>query len=145
MDSFYWIVLTLASFILIGLLAFIGWTMANQKKGTKYPTVTTSCPDNWKAVKGADNKVYCQRPAANTYNRGTSELDGYITTGASLGYTALKGDGVTAGTAGGNFTESLLDFDSTTWGSKGNPVCVKRDWAKKYGVSWDSVENANYC
>ena len=130
MDSFYWIVLTLASLILIGLLAFIGWTMSNQKKGTKYPTVTTTCPDNWKAVKGADNKVSCQRPATTEFNAGNADLTNYIANSKSTGYT-------------GN--TSLLDFDSTTWGANGNPVCAKREWAQKYDVKWDSVENANYC
>ncbi len=145
MDSFYWIVLTLASLILIGLLAFIGWTMSNQKKGTKYPTITTTCPDNWKAVKSADNKVYCQRPASTEFNAGNADLTGYVNNSKSTGYTELKGNGSAAGTASAEYNASLLDFDSTTWGANGNPVCVKRDWAQKYGVKWDSVENANYC
>jgi hypothetical protein len=147
MDSFYWIVLTLASFILIGLLAFIGWTMANQKKGTKYPTITTSCPDNWKVVKGSDNKVFCQRPDTGTYNNGGTALDSYFNTNnnpPSIGLTTLKGNGSAAGT-GNDYTNSLLDFESTEWGKDGNPVCAKRDWATKYNIRWDSVENANYC
>lgn len=142
MDSFYWIVLTLASLVLIGMLSFIGWTMSNQKKGTKYPTVTTSCPDNWIAVKSSDNKVYCQRP--KTFNAGDADLNKYINDSSKPGYTTLKGNGTTAGT-GNDFTESLLDFDSAAWGANGNPVCAKRTWASNYKVKWDSVENANYC
>jgi hypothetical protein len=144
MDSFYWIVLTLASLVLIGALAFIGWTMGNQKKGTKYPTITTTCPDNWKAVKSSDGKVYCQRPDTNEYNRGDSSLDAYMADTSKNGTTTLKGNGSTAG-SGNGFNMSLLDFDATAWGANGNPTCAKREWATKYKVKWDSVENANYC
>ncbi len=144
MDSFYWIVLTLASLVLIGTLAFIGWTMGNQKRGTKYPTITTTCPDNWKAVKSSEGKVYCQRPSATEYNRGNSELDTYITNTTAIGTTTFKGNGSAAG-SGTGYTESLLDFDATTWGKSGNPTCAKQEWAKNHNVKWDSVENANYC
>jgi hypothetical protein len=142
MDNFYWIVLTLASLVLIGLLSFIGWTMANQKKGTKYPTATTTCPDNWIPVKDSNNKVYCQRPTATGFNKGSTDLNSYITDSSKAGYTALKGNGTTASTSG---SESLLNFNADEWGKDGNPVCAKRDWAHKYGVKWDSVENANFC
>lgn len=148
MDSFYWIVLTLASLVLIGTLAFIGWTMGNQKRGTKYPTITTTCPDNWKAVKSSDGKVYCQRPIATEYNHGSTNgkyiLTDYIGKSDSVGYTRLKGNGSAAGTTS-EFTESLLDFDAAAWGTSGNPTCAKLEWAKNHNVKWDSVENANYC
>ena len=146
MDNFYWIVLTLASLVLICLLSFIGCTMANQKKGTKYPTATTTCPDNWIPVKDSDNKVYCQQPSG--FNKGNDSLTSYIGKSGNPGYTALKGDGTKAGTNGSNgFTgnNGLLNFNADEWGKDGNPVCAKRKWATDYGVKWDSVENANFC
>ena len=139
MDSFYLIVLAVATLVLILMLAFLGWNMSNAKKGTRFPTITTSCPDNWKSEKktladGTDI-IACKRPADSTkYNFGNDALTTYMSNSASVGYITGK-------------TE-YLNFADNLWNKNvkmPNPTCAKKDWAKTNGIKWDSVENANYC
>jgi len=139
MDSFYLIVLGVATLVLIILLAFLGWNMSNAKKGTKYPVITTTCPDNWTSRKinvGGADIIVCERPldGANQYNRGDSTLDTYIKTSTSVGYV--------------DNTEKYLNFADNKWNTDvkvPNPTCAKKAWAAKYGIKWDSVDSANYC
>ena len=142
MDSFYLIVLSVATLILIILLAFLGWTMSNSKKGTKFPTITTSCPDNWQldtSTKDSSGKpiLLCKRPESG-YNVGsdtaTANLTTYMTTRASIGYNDADRTKL-------NFTDNVWNTDSKV----PDPVCAKKAWAKKYSIAWDSIENANYC
>ena len=138
MDSFYLIVLAVATIILILLLAFLGWNMSNAKKGEKYPTITTSCPDNWTlSTTTADNKVpiVCTRPASG-YNFGGNDLTTYMATSSSVGYNSADANNTSL-----IFTDDAWSKDADT----PNPVCAKKKWASKYGIKWDSIENANYC
>ena len=133
MDSFYLIVLAVATLVLILMLAFLGWNMSNAKKGTRFPTITTSCPDNWKSETINVNNVdiiACKRPASDKYNYGTTlTIDG-----AQKGYITGKTEHL-------NFADNLWNKDVKI----PNPTCAKKDWAGTSGVKWDSVDNANYC
>jgi hypothetical protein len=136
MDSFYLIVLAVATLVLILMLAFLGWNMSNAKKGTRFPTITTSCPDNWKSekitVNGADI-IACKRP--ENFNKGNEKLDTYMTSATSIGYiNADKTEYL-------NFADNLWNKDVKI----PKPTCAKKEWAKTNGVVWDSVDNANYC
>lgn len=125
MDTFYLIVLGMATLILIGALAFVGWTMSNTKKGERYPLVQTQCPDNWTIDKDANGNTVCNIPAAGQYNRGNSQFaTDYINASPAI---------------------TTISPTSTTAPSDWSTVCKKKEWAAKYGVYWDSVENANYC
>ena len=142
MDSFYLIVLAVATLVLILMLAFLGWNMSNAKKGTRFPTITTSCPDNWKSEKitvGSAEIIACKRPASDKYNFGNNtgdkNLTEYMANTGSFGYISVDK------TEYLNFADNLWNTDVKT----PNPTCAKKDWAKKYGVKWDSVDNANYC
>jgi hypothetical protein len=134
MDSFYLIVLAVASLVLIVALAFMGWNMSNAKKGSIYPSITTTCPDNWTPTAKMDLTtknvvVKCMRPSG--YNTGGDDLSTYMTTATSKGYNASD--------------TNVLDFSSASWAKDKDPTCEKREWAKKYKIAWDSVASANYC
>ena len=142
MDSFYLIVLAVASLVLIVALAFMGWNMSNVKKGSRYPSITTSCPDNWTPTATTDPLskkvvVRCTRPTPDGYNYGTNtgtvdtNLSTYMTTAGKKGYNATN--------------TNALDFTAASWSATKDPTCAKRDWAKKYKIAWDSVASANYC
>lgn len=140
MDSFYLIVLSVATLILIILLAFLGWTMSNAKKGTKFPLIATSCPDNWtldSSTKDSSGKSIklCTRPETNQNNYGSDSLTTYMETSTSVGYTSAN-------------TTNKLNFTDSVWSNDvkiPNPTCLKKAWAEKYSISWDSVTNANFC
>lgn len=134
MDSFYLIVLAVATLVLILMLAFLGWNMSNAKKGTRFPTITTSCPDNWKSEKlivGGAEIIACKRPESGQYNYGTT----------------LTIDDKKKGYINATYPNSL-NFADNLWNKDvkiPNPTCAKKKWAEDYKIEWDSVKNANYC
>lgn len=141
MDTFYLIVLGVASLVLICMLAFLGWNMSQAKKGSRYPTITTSCPDNWIPTETTvDNKINitCARPPSG-YNMGGSSNG----TGANIKYkdkplTTFLTTAPLGSSGNLNVTDPL-------WAKDKDPTCEKREWASAYGIKWDSVESANYC
>jgi len=139
MDSFYFIVLGVATLVLILMLAFLGWTMSQTKKGSNYPEIVKTCPDNW-MVETVDGKIVCKRPVAGQANRGSvangasDSLDDYMSNNVSVGYVKDNTDHL-------NFANDLWSSDTNT----PNPNCAKRNWAKKYEIKWDSIDSANYC
>jgi len=144
MDSFYLIVLAVATLVLILMLAFLGWNMSNAKKGTRFPTITTSCPDNWKSEKKTVNNtdiIACKRPEDSTkYNYGNNALTTYMSTSTSVGCINDNTDNT-------NNTK-YLNFADNLWNKNDkmpNPTCAKKKWAEDYKIEWDSVKNANYC
>lgn len=135
MDTFYLIVLGVASLVLICMLAFLGWNMSQAKKGSRYPTITTSCPDNWIPTETTvDNKINitCARPPSGQYNRGND-----TGAGANIKY---KDKSLTT-----FLTSDAINVTNPLWAKDKDPTCEKREWASAYGIKWDSVESANYC
>lgn len=147
MDTFYLIVLGAASLVLILMLAFMGWTISNARKTTRYPTITTTCPDNWTPVPTDTYPGLCQRPASGKYNygkitsSGTITIDNDLSTYMNESGTVLKKQvGVIKGEA------NKMNFSPDVWSGTGmDPTCAKKVWADKYEIKWDSVTNAAYC
>ena len=146
MDTFYLIVLGAASLVLILMLAFMGWTISNARKTTRYPSITTSCPDNWMPVDGSPG--HCEKPdSAGKYNFGKVTASGTIDNDlstymniASGGVVPKKQVGVIPGAPG------QMNFNNDVWSGTGmDPTCAKKVWADKYEITWDSVTNAAYC
>ena len=144
MDSFYLIVLGVATLVLILMLAFLGWNMSQVKKGSRYPTNTTSCPDNWTPERktiGDAKVLVCNRPASG-YNRGDDAK-----LGSKSPYNVSLSSFMNNEKTGDKINGAHLNFSSEEWGKYNNKdvTCEKRDWANSYGIKWDSVESANYC
>ena len=121
METFYLIVLGIASLILILLLAFMGWTISNANKTTKYPKVTLSCPDNWTPDETTEG--VCNAPGPGKYNniKVLSTTPGYV-------------------------SEKSVNFSNDKWSGSGlNPTCAKKKWARENSITWDSVTNAAFC
>lgn len=148
MDTFYLIVLGAASLVLILMLAFMGWTISNANKTTRYPAITTTCPDNWTPVPTDDHPGLCQRPMNDKYNFGKvttstktidNDLSEYMTVASGKDVPA-KQVGVIAGES------TKMNFSPDVWSGTGmDPTCAKKVWADKYEIKWDSVTNAAYC
>lgn len=121
METFYLIVLGIASLILILLLAFMGWTIGNANKTTKYPTISLSCPDNWTPDATAG---VCNAPGSGKYN--------------DLATIPLNTPGYV--------DANSVNFSNDMWSGSGlNPTCAKKKWADANKIRWDSVTNAAYC
>ncbi len=145
MDTFYLIVLGVATLVLILMLAFLGWNMSNAKKGSRYPTITTTCPDNWtpetKTI-GDAKVMVCNRPTTG-YNRGGENG----AQGSKTPYNVPLSEFMRNEKTGDKINGEYIKFSSDQWALYNNKdaTCEKRDWAKAYRVNWDSVESANYC
>ena len=145
MDNFYLIVLGAASLILILMLAFMGWTISNARKTTRYPSITTTCPDNWTPVPTDNHPGLCQRPTNDKYNYGkvaasTKTIDNDLSTYMTVVKDAVVPVGVIAD------DDTKMNFSPDVWSGTGiDPTCAKKKWADKYNITWDSVTNAAYC
>ena len=117
-DSFYLIVLSMAIFVLIVALGFMGWMLSRQNDQVKFPNITTTCPDFWTIVGGN-----CVQPTEGNFNSGKA--------------LAATVPGVNAGKSAFN--------PGAAWGSGDAAICKKKKWADQSGVKWDTVTNVNFC
>jgi len=144
MDSFYLIVIVVATLALILLLTYVGLLMTYYKdKDTTYPPVAASCPDKWEVSKTKEN--VCVVPSAPTRGKERdtthpnigniySWRNNYITLNSrnTKGFSTLDG-------------KAVIDFSHPSWGRVGNTVCAKQAWAKSRGLIWDGITNYNSC
>ena len=131
-DSFYLIILSVALFILIAVLGFMGWMLSHQKDQIDFPNITTTCPDFWEI----DSNGYCKQPSISTsFNYGSSNsLANYIKTGTT---TPVNVPGKTDDTS--------FNSKASEWGSGKEAVCNKKKWANDNTIKWDTVTNVNFC
>jgi hypothetical protein len=143
MDSFYLIVLSIATIVLILLLTFIGILMKKAVGAEIYPTVSNMCPDYWDAS-STPGVCYVPNGSTQKVNRGglaygtpTYNVKDY--TNNKLGYK----DG-TSETSPATFNM----LDTAAWGKEypGYTLkCAQRKWAIDNQISWDGVTNYNGC
>jgi len=130
-DSFYLIILSVATFILILVLGFMGWMLSHQKDEIVFPQVTISCPDFW----DLDSNNVCIQPATGKFNRGDGSLSKYRAIGSA---TDVAVPGINGEKTGFNSSDA-------GWGTGKTATCNKRKWANDNGIIWDSVTNVNFC
>ena len=134
-DSFYLIILSVATFILILVLGFMGWMLSRQKDDIMFPQVTISCPDFWTL---SPNNV-CMQPGTDNgkdkFNRGADSLTKYRAVGSA---TETDVPGI-------NSNKDGFDSSDAGWGTGKSATCNKRKWANDNGIVWDSVTNVNFC
>lgn len=131
-DSFYLIILSVATFILILVLGFMGWMLSHQKDEIMFPQVTISCPDFWTL---SDNNV-CMLPEGGKFNRGAN--------GSLTKYRAV-GSATDVDVPGINDEQTGFDSSDAGWGTGKSATCNKRKWANDNDIVWDSVTNVNFC
>jgi hypothetical protein len=136
-DSFYLIILSVAVFILILALGFSGWMLSKQNDQIDFPNITTTCPDFWTISKDDDDddKLYCEQPAGNNFNYGSS---GILTNYVKLGTSG------TAVSVPGKATDTSFDSKHADWGLGKEAICNKRKWATDNKIKWDTVTNVNF-
>ena len=168
MEFFYIIVLSIAVIFLILILTLIGILMKESKKtvGT-FPPIVNNCPDYW--VIASDGKsctipiktsaTNTQKNAGNLYGNDT-ELDIKYKTSyktASPDYdpvnamysfpTYTPGLKYTQGTSStSSAVGSIIDFTDEAWSAQGKTsTCAQKQWAQKWGITWDGISNSNTC
>jgi hypothetical protein len=129
MESFHIIVLTIAVIILILVLTVIGIMMTNKTYDSSvFPPSTNSCPDYWTAGTNGNCTVLSVNKGSFTTSGGTDTYD-FTLPGKTPGYSA-----------------GIVNFNDNGWTSNGGTaLCNQKDWAIKYGISWDGVANYNGC
>ncbi len=120
METFYLIVLVIATIVLIFILTSVGLLMQTGKKNVVYPPLPNTCPDNW-TVDGSN----CQ---LNTSNKGR----------LSTGNLKLPN--------GFSRTVNLFNPADPKWTTGGKTaICAQKVWANNNNILWDGVSNYNSC
>jgi hypothetical protein len=123
MESFYIIVIIIASIFLVLLLGYIGVSLA--KPGTSittYPPINNTCPDLWVV----DKNQNCVIPT-NGNNLGTFSAS----VASSLNTPGLVG--------------TTINPNDPAWSTGSSAVCSKKLWANTYNIQWDGITNYNSC
>lgn len=140
MESFYLIVIAVATLALILLLTYVGLLMTYYKdKDTAYPPVAASCPDIWE-VSNID-KTKCVIPPSMKNNKRHPNIGNIYNNrwgGLALNTSNTKGLSTLNGSR-------VIDFSHPDWGKGGNTVCAKQTWANSRGLIWDGITNYNSC
>jgi hypothetical protein len=137
MESFYLIVIAVATLALILLLTYVGLLMTYYKdKDTTYPPVAASCPDLWKVSENNNNK--CVIPPYGIRDGGKRKKHPNV---GNIYYMP----GLTPSNTKGVSRDGTIDFSHPGGGKSGNTVCAKQVWANSRGIVWDGITNYNAC
>jgi hypothetical protein len=82
--------------------------------------------------------------AGSIYSSGNSFVGGinYVGGNMYLPTTFTK----TPGFGGNTVINSYINFNDPKWNSSGvSSICAQKNWANKYGITWDGVTNFNGC
>ena len=120
MDSFFIVVLSIASIILIVSLATIGIAIQKGARGGTFPPVANSCPDGWTTTSSANPNA-------------TNETIYTCTAPSGFTQTLTSGEGLT-------WTSNTIAYNDNT-----TSICDKRKWTTRNNILWDGVSNYNSC
>lgn len=139
----------------------------SKKKSGTFPPIVNNCPDYWEissdgkscTIPTKTSSTDAQKNAGNLYGPDT-ELDikyktsyktanpdydpvnvtySFPTYTPGLEYTAGTSDKVS--TVG-----STIDFTNEAWSAQGKTSsCAQKQWAQKWGITWDGITNNNTC
>ena len=131
METFYIIVLSVLTIVLILYLTFMG-IIVTYTKNIKLNIKTSKCPDLWKQTISGDI-VYCT---------GVTENSGGLVLSSNV-YKNTNSDFI-VGTVSNDNTK--VNFSDDAWvtlaRNDGNTVKDQwKNWANKYKIRWDTVTN----
>jgi hypothetical protein len=132
MDTFYLTTLTVATLLLILILAYIGTKMLNKSNSALvFPPSASSCPDYWLM---SDDGTQCMIPEYGSKNSGNMyDITGKI--------ELTQND-----TFGLSSDNTKINFNDAGWKTTGKTnTCAQKDWANINGILWDGVNNYNSC
>jgi len=146
MTTFQYVVLIIASLILIISLSIIGYILNMKSTNSTFPPSQNTCPDGWRlAPLGENMNGYLSNNAASS---ATCIFKTATSTTSNLG--TLIPDKFTPGiiTKSGTLANDPIGIDfanSYYVNGRGSILCNKKNWANKYGIQWDGVTNNNSC
>ena len=123
MESFYLIVLSIATIILIISLATIGMLMDQGNKAGPFPPISLKCPDGWTETSATD------ATNGDTYT---------CTVPLRLSKDLVASEGITVTNTAG--TNNKLSYNDKT-----TTMCQKYKFATDNILTWDGVSNYNSC
>lgn len=128
MDSFYYIVVGVATVALIIMFIVMGVFISKNNVDTTYPPYTNTCPNYWMADASGNCYIPEKKNGLSGINTGTynpsAALDKY--------------------TYGLDASKTYLNFNDKGWATADkSATCAKKTWAKQYGILWDGVSNYN--
>jgi hypothetical protein len=168
MEFFYIIVLSIAVIFLILILTLIGVLMKQSKKtGGTFPPIVNNCPDYWVIASDGKSCTIPTKTGSTDIQKNAGSLYGsdiILDIKYKTSYTPADYDPVTVTTPytfptytpGLKYTEgtllasssvgSTIDFTHEAWSAQGKTsACAQKQWAQKWGITWDGITNNNTC
>ena len=141
METFYLIVLAIATIVFILVLLFFGLMMQKGNVNQVYPPVANTCPDMWPIVDGSNCRIPWDSGVDEPdINKGGKEWDEVAKSLTDANINVFK-----ASTTTGNSKTAFSPADPK-WSAGGlTPVCEQKKWANKNNILWDGISNFNGC
>ena len=173
MDTFQIIVLSVACVVLIAILIVVGMLMKKEAAASPFPPVSTDCPDSWTSAPGgmcipdiSNSGVFKGVDTSANFITKLKENDKGFTK-YTPGYAFCKANhsGATDGSCNTSDAQTNLEckrclslpsgnrdinngviMTDELWAAGGKSArCAKKDWANRFGFTWDGVSNYNSC
>lgn len=141
MDRFYWIVIAIATVIMIVVLTASAMMIRHEDKEATFPKSSSKCPDRWKY--GSDGHCYYLEKRTDSNNKiggVTIDIDGNLGTDKTK-YNTEPVDIVAKVVED---TQSSTDHGSIKF-KEDAALCDKKKWADHHKIKWDGITNYNNC
>ena len=142
MDRFYWIVIAIATVIMIVVLTASAMMIRHEDKEATFPKSSSKCPDRWKY--GSDGHCY--------YSDNRTVVEGNLFGGATFNIDGNLGtDTNKYNTEPTDIYDKVIEMDSSdaNHGSikfkEDAALCDKKKWADHHKIKWDGITNYNNC
>jgi len=142
MDRFYWIVIAIATVIMIVVLTASAMMIRHEDKEATFPKSSSKCPDGWKY--GSDGYCYYfenRRDSSNAFGGVTFNITGNLGTGTAATYKSEPVDIVAKVVED---TQSSTDYEYVIF-KEDAALCDKKKWADHHKIKWDGITNYNNC
>ena len=127
--------MTIATVILIAILAIMGIMITDQGHGTVFPPTSNTCPDYWLQ----DATGMCYFPLGKD-----AKNIGIIDASANSPSSSVAPFAFTS--TDSSLGAYYLDPKNKSWNGMGKTsICAQREWATKNSIVWDGVTNYNSC
>jgi hypothetical protein len=143
METFYIVVLSVATAILIIILTYFGIILRSKASGVAAypPKPQNTCPDYWKI---SEDGKKCQVPdPASPFSKNLGEIYPKTSNGVYDANAQIK---LTTENTKGFDGMNNINFSDAGWTAGGKSgICTQKAWTGMFGVMWDGVSNYNGC
>ena len=160
MDYSYFVILAMATTMLVLLLVIFGSMLSTKKSDFAFPNTPNQCPDMWPVSgegclyipQGLESEVNTwKKNNPESYIKNYDKIKPLLERAKNIGNnngTLQRLDQLLQSRTPLDSKHYIWDFKTDTIGVNFNEhatLCDKKKWANFYGIKWDGVSNFNHC